>query len=90
MALRLVSYDPSGGATLPGDVTNDFKVTSVLAWVVVYPDSPAVVRGPGGLTTVDRANIAAQENCQWIVVFNALTGAGVDNEQLCSGVQTTP
>ncbi|MEO6886432.1 MAG: hypothetical protein ABI232_09140 [Jatrophihabitantaceae bacterium] len=85
VALRLVSFDPAGGATMPTGVTDDLKVSNVLAWVIVYPDSPAVVRGPASLSPAQTQSIAASLTCQWIVVFNANTGAGIDNEQLCRG-----
>ena len=85
VALRLVSFDPMGGVAPPPGANDNLKVSGVLAWVVVYPNTQAVIRGPG-MSQADGQALASKFSCEWIVVLDAANGRGIDDEQICSGV----
>lgn len=82
-ALRQVSFDPAHGAPIPSGMNDDLRVDSTLAWVIVYRDTPAVVSGPITLPSSEVSKIRASRRCVWLVVVNAATGTGIDNEQIC-------
>ena len=84
VALREVTFDSAMGAQLPAGVDDSLRVDDTLAWVVVYPHSTPVPRGPPGLSSSARAAIVASESCIWVVVIDASTGSGIDNEQICT------
>jgi hypothetical protein len=89
IALRMVSFDPSGGRPIAPGANNNSSVTSTLAWLIIYRNTPADVRGPAGTSKDDARKIANNEQCQNIVVVDALSGAGIVSEQQCSPVATS-
>lgn len=73
VALRSVVLDDGGGGS---------GAQARLAWVLVWFDSPADVRGPRRAAG-RRAALAASMRCVLVVVVDALSGEVLDARQLC-------
>lgn len=83
-ALRVITFDASQGKGVPSGLTAK-RVGPILAWIVAFPNTPALVGGPVGLGSSTRSSIAASLHCISFVVVDATTGEKIDNEQLCRG-----
>jgi len=61
----------------PGSGPAAVVVENRLSWVLTYHGSPPVGRGPAGST------LAANLECDWVLIFDAARGALVTQMQLC-------
>jgi hypothetical protein len=72
VALRMVTVgDPEAGAR------------PSLAWVLVWKDSKPDIKGPLKLTRAERARLADQVACIFVMAVDATTGQALEARQIC-------